>query len=318
MGFSEVLLKDSDTKNEQFFFIIILSFFLLLFCNYFLYSQEPVNSTITIQASCSVLEPPDATISTFTITVQFNFPPNPVIVSPQGGQDTTIGYTLNKRPPIMFYANDKNEHQLGDWAVIVADDSNFTVNVSTYKFSISSSGWYLRPSAACPPQSISSPVSNGTTFYYIPQVDWSQNYHWIKIGVKDWGALGGDGSDRTAWGYSDKIKIYINPFSWTDTINAGQTIIRKIHFTELRAVIENLRQFRGLSTPIWTDPVLTEGVTPIRKIHIDELRQNLDEALYTICESTGSALWTDYNISAGNSLIRAVHINELRTNAAKP
>lgn len=271
-------------------------------------SKAQVNSTFTITASCSQSTPPSPLYSTFTITVSFNYPPVPVWISPAGSPTSNTGFTLNPRPKVWFYANDKNGDQLGDWMFIIADDANFTTNVSTYQFSVSQSGWL--PS--------SSPVPQGTTFYYTPQVNFTKTYHWIKVMVKDYGVTGGDGSNRTVWGASEIRKIYINPFVWTDpTITAGQTLIRSIHFTELRNVINNLRQFRNLSTCSWTD-TLTAGSTMIRKIHLDEMRQCLDGALFVVGESTGPATWTDGTITPGSTIIRAVHINELRTKCAKP
>jgi hypothetical protein len=286
---------------------IFVFVFVIVSMKEFLYSTDSVNSTMTITVACDSFEPPDATYSTFTIIVAFNYPPTVSIISPTGTFTTEKGFTLNPRPKVWFYATDKNGDQLGDWAFIIADDSNFSVNVSTYQFSVSGSGWSPN----------SSPVSQGTTFYYTPQVNFSKTYHWIKAMVKDYGVLGGGGEDRTVWGTSPAIKIYINPFTWTDNIVAGQTIIRKVHFDELRYVIDGVRQFRNLAPCTWTDTI-TAGQTLIRKVHMDELRGCLDDALYVIGESTGSAKWSDYNISAGSTMIRAVHINELRTEAAKP
>jgi len=284
---------------------VFVFIFLLMSVKEFLYST--VNSTMTITVGCNSFTPPDATYSTFTITVAFNYPPTISIISPTGTFTTEKGFTLNSRPKVWFYATDKNGDQLGDWAFVIADDDAFSLNVSTYQFSVSTDGWVP----------ISSPVVSGTTFYYTPQVNFSKTYHWIKAMVKDYGVLGGGGEDRTVWGTSPAIKIYINPFTWTDNIVAGQTIIRKVHFDELRYVIDGVRQFRNFSSCSWTD-TLTEGQTLIRKVHIDEMRSCLDEPLYVIGESTGSAKWSDYNISAGNTIIRAVHINELRTEASKP
>ena len=49
-----------------------------------------------------------------------------------------------------------------------------------------------------------------------------------------------------------------------DPIVAGVTPVRAVHFTELRAHIDALREEAGLGRFRWTDPVLRAGVTPVR------------------------------------------------------
>ena len=51
-----------------------------------------------------------------------------------------------------------------------------------------------------------------------------------------------------------------------DPLRPGVTPVRAIHFTELRARIDSLREAAGLGRFRWTDPVLRAGVTPVRLV----------------------------------------------------
>ena len=63
-----------------------------------------------------------------------------------------------------------------------------------------------------------------------------------------------------------------------DPIVAGVTPVRAVHFTELRAHIDALREEAGLGLFRWTDPVLRAGMTPVRLVHLLELREALGAA----------------------------------------
>ena len=95
-----------------------------------------------------------------------------------------------------------------------------------------------------------------------------------------------------------------------DPIVAGVTPVRAIHFTELRARIDSLREAAGLGRFRWTDPVLRAGVTPVRLVHLLELREALGAA-YTAA-GRAAARWTDAAPAAGTTPIRAAHLTELR------
>ena len=99
------------------------------------------------------------------------------------------------------------------------------------------------------------------------------------------------------------------PFT-DDPIQPGVTPVRAVHFTELRARIDALREEAGLGRFRWTDPVLRPGVTPVRRVHVLELRQALAEAY----SASGRAAprWTDASPAAGSTPIRALHLTELR------
>ena len=95
-----------------------------------------------------------------------------------------------------------------------------------------------------------------------------------------------------------------------DPLRPGVTPVRAIHFTELRARIDALREAAGLGWQRWTDPVLRAGTTQVRLVHLLELRAAL-EAAY---EAAGRSVprWTDAAPVAGTTPVRAVHLMELR------
>ena len=55
----------------------------------------------------------------------------------------------------------------------------------------------------------------------------------------------------------------------------GETLVRAVHFTELRTRIDALRAASGLAGFAWTNDLLTAGVTPVRLVHLLELREAL-------------------------------------------
>ena len=265
------------------------------------YSQS--DATFTITGTFSSAQPSYAQVyATFTIIGAWAVPPStPVWVSPAGSSWAVVGYTLNQRPKLWFYCTHPNSMDVfSDWLLVMADDSNFSVNVATYQFSISNAGW----------QPAAQPVANGTTFYFTPQSDLTQTAHYAKSLVQD---------NVGAWSPPAVLNFQIQDWTWTDApISTGTTLVRKVHFDELRNVVANLRLFRNLPAPAWTDATISTGTTLVRKVHLDELRQNLDAALYAVGESTGTGTWTDGNISAGVTLVRAVHVTELRDKCRKP
>ena len=95
-----------------------------------------------------------------------------------------------------------------------------------------------------------------------------------------------------------------------DPLRPGVTPVRAVHFMELRARIDLLREAAGLGRQRWTDPVLRAGVTPVRLVHLTELRSAL-EAAY---RAAGRPVprWTDAAPARGRTPIRAAHLTELR------
>ena len=71
-----------------------------------------------------------------------------------------------------------------------------------------------------------------------------------------------------------RVTVYqASPTAFTDhPIERGVTPVKAIHFRELRARIDALRETAGRSGFRWTDGGLTPGVTPIKRVHLMELR----------------------------------------------
>jgi hypothetical protein len=95
-----------------------------------------------------------------------------------------------------------------------------------------------------------------------------------------------------------------------DPLAAGSTLIKAVHITELRAVIDSLRATGGLAAFPWTDPVLTPGSTPVNGVHLAELRTAVSQA-YQAAGLTPPT-YTDPMDAPGVTVIRAVHLSEVR------
>ena len=110
--------------------------------------------------------------------------------------------------------------------------------------------------------------------------------------------------------YSDFSNTDIaSTFSFTDNpLVAGTTLVKAVHITELRQVVNSVRTASGLSAASWTDSSLS-GVN-IKAVHISELRSNLDSALSQIGVSTSA--YTDPTLTSGVTVVKAVHAQELR------
>ncbi len=98
------------------------------------------------------------------------------------------------------------------------------------------------------------------------------------------------------------------PFT-DDPLVAGVSIIKGIHFQELRDHIDALRASRALPTIDWIDPVLSPGAVEVGAIHLSQMRTALD-AVYDF-DTLPLPPYTN-TISPGGA-IRAVDITELRT-----
>jgi len=96
-----------------------------------------------------------------------------------------------------------------------------------------------------------------------------------------------------------------------DPLTAQSTIVKAVHFTELRAAINRVRATRGLAAFAWTDPTLTSGSTQVRAIHLTELRTALNQAYQAAGRTV--PMYTDPSPVAGATLIKATHLNELRS-----
>ena len=92
-----------------------------------------------------------------------------------------------------------------------------------------------------------------------------------------------------------------------DPVGPGVTPIRAVHFTELRAHIDDLRRTHDLGPFAWTDPTLAAGA-PVRGVHVTELRTALREAYEAAGRSPG---FSTEPVLPGRP-IEAGHVNELR------
>ena len=99
------------------------------------------------------------------------------------------------------------------------------------------------------------------------------------------------------------------PFT-DDPIVPGVTLVRAVHFTELRTRIDGVRAAAWLDPFGWTDPVLKAGVTTVRLVHLLELRSALAAAY--AAAGRPAPRWTDATPVGRTTPIRAVHLMELR------
>lgn len=101
-------------------------------------------------------------------------------------------------------------------------------------------------------------------------------------------------------------------FTFTDEpLDPSTTVIKKIHITELREAVNNLRAQGNLGPFNFTDPTLTTTVTTIKRAHINDLRTALTEAAAALAKPTPN-FPTDPTIVSGTTIIKAAHIRELR------
>jgi YD repeat-containing protein len=99
-----------------------------------------------------------------------------------------------------------------------------------------------------------------------------------------------------------------DPLVFTDDpLQAGVTVVKALHITELRAAVNQARARVGLPAATW-DEAVTAGVL-IKAAHILELRTRLDQARAAL--GLGAASYSSPAPAIGGS-VRAAHIQELR------
>ncbi|HSB82840.1 MAG TPA: hypothetical protein VLM91_29030, partial [Candidatus Methylomirabilis sp.] len=95
-----------------------------------------------------------------------------------------------------------------------------------------------------------------------------------------------------------------------DPLGVGTTLIKAVHFTELRTAINAVRGKVGLGTFAWSKTAPAIGGSIIKE-HLTDLRTALDQA-YTKAGKTHQP-YSDPTITAGTTPIKASHLTELRT-----
>ena len=107
------------------------------------------------------------------------------------------------------------------------------------------------------------------------------------------------------------IVALVNTAAFTDDpLDARVTVVKAVHFTELRARIDALRIRFGLVAYAWTDPTLAAGTT-IKAVHLTQLREALQQAYAAAGQSP--PVYTDPVITAQSTVILGAHIQQLRT-----
>jgi hypothetical protein len=129
--------------------------------------------------------------------------------------------------------------------------------------------------------------------YTTPALTASQSY-WVQV------------SDNVSVGDSTSASVNI---SFADnTLIPGETIVRAVHVTELRARIDALLVRFGRPAWTWTDPALTAG-NPINAIHIVDLRNALRTAYQFAPQAPPT--FTDPTLGPGIQ-VKRVHLQEIR------
>src|SRR5881409_2441186 len=101
------------------------------------------------------------------------------------------------------------------------------------------------------------------------------------------------------------------PQTFTDeTLIAGFTTHKAVHFLELRSDVDALRVQVGLPAFSWTDPSLVPQSTIVRPVDVTEMRQALNELALKTGKSAPS--YTDGTVVAGQTVIKAQHLQDLR------
>jgi hypothetical protein len=69
-----------------------------------------------------------------------------------------------------------------------------------------------------------------------------------------------------------RVRYQLPAYSWADPdIQAGTTVVRAVHLADLRTALLQAYAAAGLTSPTFTDPVVTAGLK-VKAVHISELR----------------------------------------------
>lgn len=105
----------------------------------------------------------------------------------------------------------------------------------------------------------------------------------------------------------DSNRDFAVPMSYTDSSISTSTVVKAIHFTQLRAGVNALRVLAGLGATTFTDTTLSSTVT-IKVAHLTELRTNLNAARLAL---GGSSVTFGENVTTSTTT-KVSHITEIR------
>jgi hypothetical protein len=204
----------------------------------------------------------------------------------------SAGSMFSKRPKIKFTVTDANDATLTNFQIQVSSSSDFSSLLLDTTSSVASAGWGATSAAS------------GATNTYTPQADISVGTRYVRIRAND-------GKDWGNW--STPITMTIKAVAWPTTVLDTHTAISKRTIDNIRTEVNNVRQARGLSVIVWTNPTINDwdnaSPTPIRMGHLTELRQAIVD-IYVALNIT-SPTWTDPIIDTTINK-KGIHWNELR------
>jgi hypothetical protein len=150
---------------------------------------------------------------------------------------------------------------------------------------------------------------DGTYFWYQPHANISPDGRWALF-TSNWEKTLGTAANSEPEGIyrTDVFVVRLLSGTVSDVPLTAGSVVKAVHFTDLRARIDVLRVTHGLTPYGWTDPVLLPGVT-VMAAHLTDLRAALQQA-YTAAGQPPPSF--SEPIAARATVIRALHLEELR------
>jgi len=109
---------------------------------------------------------------------------------------------------------------------------------------------------------------------------------------------------------ADSNKALATTVVFTDPqLGVGTTVVKAVHFSELRTTVNLVRTLAGLSAATFTDPTLSSSL-PVKRVHLVELRDALDQARSTLGLPVGGYL--DPTVTQFSTTIKEMHVSNLR------
>jgi len=209
-------------------------------------------------------------------------------------------YTYDQQPWVLFSAATTGDYingvAVGVWNPSNSSWLNMDSNTSLW-------GWNVVP-ASFNPMPVGG-VASGTLIHHRMQFQLAYNTVYI---LYVWAQAATAGSNFIQ---SPGVQIEVIQTPWAlgdDNSLGGGTRIRALHFTDLRGVINNIRNARGYNNFSYTYPAPTVGAL----IHATEVIQMRTAISGPLSRSCGSASESYSYTPAGGTLIHAADINQLR------